>query len=185
LAGSVFHLSSFILWYFSKVEVDAAGCYDRGIVQSDKKEPTVFSKFVNKKLNQTPEEGLDEAKKSINSGFTGGVTKLLMGQEFVDKVNDGLQMGQNALDMQKSGQWLAQAGLDGTAEVLSIEDTGALVNMNPIVKMKLTVTPIMMGPGIAFETTTETMVSKIAIPRVGDTIKVKYSPTDPTQVVVV
>jgi hypothetical protein len=145
----------------------------------------MFSKFVNKKMNQSPDEALNDAKKTVNSGFTGGVTKLIMGQEFVDKVNDGLQMGQNAMDMQKSGQWLAQAGLEGAAEVLSIEDTGALINMNPVVKMKLKVTPVMMGAGIAFETMTETMVSKIAIPRVGDTIKIKYSPTDPTQIVVI
>jgi hypothetical protein len=145
----------------------------------------MFSKFVNKKLNQDPEEALDDAKKTVNSGFTGAVTKMFMGQEFVDKVNEGLQMGQDAMDMQKSGQWTAQAGFEANAEVLSIQDTGKLVNFNPVVIMKLKVTPTMMGGGIPFETTTaETMVSKVAIPRVGDTIKIKYSPTDPTQIVV-
>ena len=145
----------------------------------------MFKKFVNKKLNQTPEEGLEEAKKTVNTGFTGGVTKLFMGQEFVDKVNEGLQMGEDALNMQKTGQWTAQMGLEGNAEVLSIEDTGKLINYNPVVKMKLKVTPTMMGGAIPFEiTTAETMVSKVAIPRVGDTIKIKYSPADPTQIVV-
>ena len=143
----------------------------------------MFSKFVNKKLNQTPEEGLEEAKKAVNSGFTGGVTKMFMGQEFVDKVNDGLQMGQNALDMQKSGNYLAMTGLDGTAEVLSIEDTGKLINFNPVVKLHLKVMPIIGG--VPFETTGETMVSKVAIPRVGDTIKIKCSPADPSQIAVV
>lgn len=143
----------------------------------------MFSKFVNKKMNQDPEEALNDAKKTVNSGFTGGVTKLFMGQEFVDKVNQGLDMGQNALDMQKSGNYLAMTGLDGTAEVLSIEDTGKLINFNPVVKLKLKVMPVVGG--VAFETAGETMVSKIAIPRVGDTIRIKYSPADPTQIVVV
>jgi hypothetical protein len=54
--------------------------------------------------------------------------------------------------------------------------------MNPVVVLKLKVMP-MVG-GMEFETTGQSMVSKIAIPRVGDKIKIKYNPADPSQIVV-
>jgi hypothetical protein len=135
-----------------------------------------------RKIEKDPQKALDNAKKTMNSGLTGGLTKAFMGKDFVNDMNNAMNQGQAALDMQKSGQWLLQAGMDATAEVLSIQDTGSLINMNPVVVLKLKVQPAM---GAGFETTTQTMVSKIAIPRVGDTIKIKYNPADPTQVAVV
>ena len=143
----------------------------------------MFSKFVKNNMEEDPQKALDKGRKSINKGITGGLTKAFMGQEFVDKVNSAMDQGQAALDMQKSGQYLAMSGMEASAEVVSIEDTGALINMNPVVRLALKVTPAMGMPG--FETTGETMVSKIAIPRKGDTIKIKYNPADPKQFVVV
>ena len=70
----------------------------------------------------------------------------------------------------------------GTAEVLSIADTGALINYNPVVKMKLNITP-QFGP--AFQADVETAVSKIAIPRVGDKINIKYNPANTSQVLII
>ncbi len=134
-----------------------------------------------KKKDEDPQEALNNAKKTLNSGITGGLTKAFMGQDFVDKANSAMNAGQAALDMQKSGQWLAQAGMPASAEVVSIEDTGKLINMNPVVKLKLKVTPQM---GVPFETAGETMVSKIAIPRKGDKVDIKYNPADPSQFVV-
>ena len=142
----------------------------------------MFGKFVKKQMDKSPEEALNDGRKSINSGITGGLTKAFMGQEFVDKMNGAMDQGQAAIDMQKSGQWLAQSGFDATAEVVAIQDTGALINMNPVVKLTLKVTPAMGMP--AFDTTGETTVSKIAIPRKGDTIKIKYNPANPSQFVV-
>ncbi|HVN14837.1 MAG TPA: hypothetical protein VMT73_03775 [Anaerolineales bacterium] len=135
-----------------------------------------------KKPSEDPQEALDNAKKTLNKGITGGLTKAFMGKDFVDKMNNAMDQGQAAIDMQKSGAWLAQAGMDATAEVTSIQDTGKLINFNPVVKLGLKVQP-MAGP--AFETVVETMVSKIAVPRVGDTIKIKYNPMDPSQIAVV
>jgi hypothetical protein len=97
-------------------------------------------------------------------------------------MNSAMDKGQAAIDMQQQGQWLAQSGLEASAEVLSIQDTGTLINMNPVVILKLKVMP-MIG-GVEFETTGQSMVSKIAIPRVGDKIKIKYNPADPSQIVV-
>lgn len=142
----------------------------------------MFSKFVKKNMDKDPQEALDDGRKAINKGITGGLTKAFMGQEFVDKMNNAMDQGQAAIDMQKSGNMLAMSGMAATAEVVSIEDTGKLINMNPVVKLTLKVTPAMGMPG--FETTGETTVSKIAIPRKGDTINIKYNVANPSEFVV-
>jgi hypothetical protein len=126
---------------------------------------------------EDPQKALDHGKEVLNKGFTGAATKLFMGQGFVDKMNKTMDKGQEAIDMQ--GQWMAQAGLDATAVVVAIEDTGRLINMNPVVKLTLKVQPLMGTP--AFDTVGESIVSKIAIPRKGDTIKIKYNPADPSK----
>ena len=135
-----------------------------------------------RKIEKDPQKALDNAKKTMNSGLTGGLTKAFMGKDFVDDMNNAMNKGQAALDMQKSGQWIAQAGMDATAEVLSIQDTGTLINMNPVVVLQLKVQPTV---GAEFTTTAQTPVSKIAIPRVGDKIKIKYNPANPSQIAVV
>ncbi len=135
-----------------------------------------------RKIEKDPQKALDQGKKTLNNPLLKGVTKAFMGQDFVDQTDNAMNQAQQALDAQKSGQWLAMSGMPATAEVLSIQDTGKLVNMNPIVILKVKVNSTM---GAAFETTGEVMVSKIAIPRVGDTINIKYNPADPTQFAVV
>ena len=135
-----------------------------------------------RKIEKDPQKALDNAKKTMNSGLTGGLTKAFMGKDFVNDMNNAMDKGQAALDMQKSGAWIAQSGMDATAEVLSIQDTGSLINMNPVVILQLKVQPTV---GAEFTTTAQTMVSKIAIPRVGDKIKIKYNPANPSQLAVV
>ncbi len=143
----------------------------------------MFSKFVKKDLNKSPEEALNDGRKTLNSGITGGLTKAFLGQEFVDKMNGAMDQGQAAIDMQKNGSMLAMTGIEGSAEVVAIEDTGTLINMNPVVKLTLKVTPSV--PGLAaFETVGQSVVSKIAIPRKGDTIKIKYNVANPAEFVV-
>jgi len=134
-----------------------------------------------RKIEKDPQKALDQGKKTLNTGLTGGLTKAFMGKDFVNDMNNAMDRGQAALDMQKSGQWIAQAGMDATAEVLSIQDTGSLINMNPVVVLQLKVQPTV---GAEFTTTAQTMVSKIAIPRVGDKIKIKYNPANPSQIAV-
>ena len=138
----------------------------------------MFSKFVKKTMDTSPEEALKDGRKAINKGITGGLTKAFMGQEFVDKMNSAMDQGQATIDMQKSGNMLAMTGMDATAVVVAIEDTGAMINMNPVVKLSLKVTPAMGMP--AFDTVGEVAVSKIAIPRNGDSIKIKYDVTNPS-----
>jgi hypothetical protein len=135
-----------------------------------------------KKVEKDPQKALDNAKKTMNSGITGGLTKAFMGKNFVNDMNATMDRGQAALDGLKQQQWLAQSGLDATAEVMSIADTGSLINMNPVVVLTLKVQPSIGGA--MFDTAGQTMVSKIAIPRVGDKVKIKYNPADPSQFVV-
>ncbi len=144
----------------------------------------MFGKFVKKQMDKSPEEALDDGRKKLNSGITGGLTKAFMGQEFVDKMNSAMDQGQAAIDMQKSGNMLAMSGIPATAEVVSIQDTGKLINMDPVVKLNLKVTPSVGGMP-AFETSGETIVSKVAIPRKGDKINIKYNVSNPSEFVVV
>ena len=134
-----------------------------------------------KKIEKDPQKALDNAKKTMNSGNTGGLTKAFMGKDFVNEMNGAMNQGQAALDGLKQQQWLAQNGQDASAEVVMVTDTGATVNMNPVVVIQMKVTP---AAGAPFDLTTQTMVSRIAVPRAGDKIKIKYNPANPQQVAV-
>jgi len=139
----------------------------------------MFGKFG--KPEKDPQKALDQGRNALNSGLSGGLTKAFMGKDFVNDMNAAMDKGQAALDSVNMQNQLAQTGADATAEVLSIQDTGSLINMNPVVVLALNVTP---ATGTTFQTAGQTMVSKIAIPRVGDKIKIKYNPANPTQFVV-
>ena len=134
-----------------------------------------------KKIEKDPQKALDNAKKTMNSGITGGLTKAFMGKDFVNDMNGAMNQGQAALDGLKQQQWLAQNGQDANAEVVMVTDTGATVNMNPVVVIQMKVTP---AAGAPFDLTTQTMVSRIAVPRAGDKIKIKYNPANPQQVAI-
>ena len=134
----------------------------------------------NKKQEEDPQKALDNARNVVNKGMMGGLTKAFMGQGFVDKMNNAMDQGQAALDGVSQMNWVAQYGMDATADVLSVADTGATINMNPVVEMKLNVT----GVTGTFETTARAMVSRIAVPRAGDKLNIKYNPADASQILV-
>lgn len=135
-----------------------------------------------KEMMKDPEKALDHADKTLNKGVTGFVTKAFMGKEFSEEMNRGLAAGRDALEMQKAYQDVGQTGLPAAAVVVTIRDTGKMINYNPVVVMHLQVQP-QFEP--AFETDVETIVSKIAVPRVGDTIHIKYAPADHTKISIV
>jgi hypothetical protein len=134
----------------------------------------------NKKINDMndPKKSLDKADKTLNKGLTGFFTKAFVGQENLNQINHSLDIAKQYADYGN----LNQTGMPASAEVMSIADTGMLVNYNPVVKMLLKVTP---QYGAAFESTVETAVSKIAIPRVGDKINIKYNPANTAEVLIV
>ena len=133
------------------------------------------------KNQEDPQKALENARNVVNKGLMGGLTKAVMGQGFVDKMNSAMDQSQAAMDGVNQMNWVAQNGLQAGAEVLAVADTGTTINMNPVVELKLKVTPT-AGP--KFEATTRTMVSRIAVPREGDKINIKYNPIDTTQIFV-
>lgn len=139
-------------------------------------------KFGKGKDDDDPKKAIEKADKVLNKGLMGGLTKAFMGKDFVDKANAGLNMANQALDGQALAAQLAQTGVDATAEVISIQDTGATVNMNPVVVLVMKVKP---SKGDEFQTAGQLMVSRLAIPRAGDKIKIKYNPENNTQFVIV
>jgi hypothetical protein len=135
----------------------------------------------NRKQEEDPKKALENADNVLNKGLTGALAKGFMGKDFVNKMNNTIEKGQNAIAGIEQGQWVAQNGMDATAEVLSVQDTGQTINMNPVVVMMLKITPMV---GAEFQTTAQIMVSRIAVPRAGDKIKIKYNPANPSQIAV-
>lgn len=135
-----------------------------------------------KKAQADPAGAIEDHKKSLNSGVTGFLTKSFMGKEFVNTMNNVMDKGQAAFAGQQERLRLIQTGLDGTADILSVADTGTTVNDNPVVRIHMTVTP---SEGAPYDAHIQTMVSRIAVPRVGDKVRVKYAPGNPEQVAIV
>jgi len=133
------------------------------------------------KSQEDPQKALENARNVVNKGVMGGLTKAFMGQGFVDKMNSAMDQGQAAIDYVNQMNWVAQYGLAASADVLAVADTGATINMNPVVELKLHVIP---AAGAAFEATARTVVSRIAAPRKGDRIDIKYNPADVSQIFV-
>ncbi|HEX4108489.1 MAG TPA: DUF3592 domain-containing protein [Solirubrobacteraceae bacterium] len=71
---------------------------------------------------------------------------------------------------------LQQSGVNASAQVLSVQDTGSSVNGNPRVVITARVTPD--DGGEPFDVSNKQLVSRVAIPRAGDTVTVRYVPDD-------
>jgi hypothetical protein len=134
------------------------------------------------KKDKDPKKALDNASNVVNKGLMGGLTKAFMGQGFVNDVNSAINTGNQAINNMEVAQNLAQTGAPADADVISVTDTGTTVNMNPVVVLTLNVKP---AAGAEFQTAAQVMVSRIAVPRAGDKIKIKYNPAVPSQIVVV
>lgn len=135
-----------------------------------------------KEMQKDPNKALDNAEKTMNSGVSGFFTKAVMGKEFVNDMNATMQKGRDAMAMAQQYQNPTDFGVETTAEVVSMTDTGQLINYNPVIVFQL---KVQSAAGIPFDMNAQAMVSKIAIPRVGDTIKIKYNPADMTKIVIV
>ncbi len=73
-------------------------------------------------------------------------------------------------------------GETASAEVLAIRDTGSTMNRDPVVALTLRVKP---RYGSTFQVETNTLVSRVAVPRPGDVIHIKYDPDNLRNVIVV
>ena len=74
---------------------------------------------------------------------------------------------------------IREQGLAAKATVLEVLDSKITMAKNPLVKLRLEVKPDDRAP---FEATTECFVPRVAIPRAGDTLAVKFDPDDPSRV---
>ena len=64
----------------------------------------------------------------MNTGYR--PDQSFLGKDYVDKMNgNAIDRGQATMDNAKQAQWVAQGGMDATAEVLAIQDTGTLINI--------------------------------------------------------
>ena len=77
---------------------------------------------------------------------------------------------------------LIEYGEDAQATVLAMKDTGITINKDPYVSVRLRVQPAGQP---AYETNMRVAVSRLAIPRVGDTVQVKFDPKKPKDLIVV
>jgi hypothetical protein len=73
---------------------------------------------------------------------------------------------------------LLESGVNAPAEVVSIQDTGSSVNGNPRVQITARVSPA--DGSTPFEVSGKQLVSRVAIPRAGDAVTVRYDPDDHT-----
>jgi hypothetical protein len=73
-------------------------------------------------------------------------------------------------------------GTSARAEVLASEDTGLTMNHDPMVALTVKVKP---AYGSSFQVKANVLVSRVAIPRPGDVINVRYDPDDPQRMIVV
>ncbi|WP_427180416.1 hypothetical protein [Paenibacillus sp. TC-CSREp1] len=121
------------------------------------------------------EDAIAKADRTINSGLTGLLMKGFVPKEHRDAINQ-------SLDSAKQAQLAASGSLPLTAtgKVLSVSDTGKLINFDPIVVLVLEVTET---NGLTYQRTMETLVSKLQIPRTGDRVGLGQNPANPSELI--
>lgn len=76
---------------------------------------------------------------------------------------------------------LQTAGVLARATVTAVGDTGVTINGNPRARFDLLVEP---AAGPAFNAVATQVVSRLAIPRVGDVVAVRYVPGSPNDIMI-
>lgn len=146
--------------------------------------------FHKKEVEKDPKKAQENANKDMDKAVSGFFNRIFLGKDFQNQMKQAMEQVNEAcdavdsssdFDFPEDSSAIAQTGVPATAEVVSVEDTGKMINYNPIVKINLKVVPQF---GVPFEVITETMVSKIAVPRAGDKINIKYNPEKTSQILV-
>ncbi|WDM24402.1 hypothetical protein [Paenibacillus polymyxa] len=129
--------------------------------------------FFGKKKKQ--QDAIEQADQLMNKGLSGLLMKGLVPKEHREQINQSLNSARQA-------QTAANGGLsmEATAVVNSVTDTGKLVNFDPIVVLVLDVTEV---NGNRYPKTLETLVSKLQIPRSGDTVGLGSNPVNPSELI--
>lgn len=127
-------------------------------------------KFFKKKAEST--DRLQQADQALNKGLSSMLIKGLVPKEHRQQMNAGLE---SAKQMQAASS--GRAAITAMATVVSVQDTGKLVNFDPIVVLTL---EVIENNGARYSHTMETLVSKMQIPRPGDVIGLGTHPAYPT-----
>ncbi|MGW3645932.1 hypothetical protein [Streptomyces sp. NPDC000878] len=109
-------------------------------------------------------------KVASGKGFYGRTTRAFLGQEDFAKVQQSIGAYNSGRDVQ---QLLAAGVPTIPAVVVSIGDTGKLVNYDPVVDL------VLQLHGAADRIALQTIVSKLRIPRVGDQVLLIADPSRP------
>lgn len=129
--------------------------------------------WFGKKKN--PQDALEKADKMMNKGLTGMMMKGFVPKEHRNAINQSLEQAKQA-QMAATGA----LALTATAEVRTVQDTGKLINFDPVVILELDVTE---NDGSQYAKTLETLVSKLQIPRAGDIIGLAQHPANSSELV--
>ncbi|TKH41749.1 hypothetical protein C1I60_20770 [Paenibacillus terrae] len=129
--------------------------------------------FFGKKKKQ--KDALEQADQLMNTGLSGLFMKGFVPKEHREQINQSLNSA-------RQSQMAANGGLAmaATAVVISVTDTGKLVNFDPIIVLVLDVTE---ANGNRYQKTLETLVSKLQIPRTGDTVGLGSNPANPSELI--
>ncbi|QFQ95671.1 hypothetical protein F9278_05165 [Streptomyces phaeolivaceus] len=109
-------------------------------------------------------------KVASGKGFYGRTTRAFLGNEDFARVQQSIGSYNSAVEVRQ----LLAAGVPTTpAIVVSLGDTGKLVNFDPVVDL------VLQLPGATDPITLQTIVSKLRIPRVGDQVLLIADPARP------
>ena len=120
--------------------------------------------------------------------FTGGLTFLIVGITCVATLGTFAFVGvilwftlRPLLQNMNQRSQILRTGVPASAIIVSLADTGMLVNYQPQVRIGLQVNP---ANGIPYQTEVTMVVSQLLIPRVqpGMTVPVMIDPKDPSKV---
>ncbi|MFJ9246852.1 hypothetical protein [Streptomyces sp. NPDC101776] len=103
-------------------------------------------------------------------GFYGRATRAFLGNEDYARVQQSMGAYNSGLGVQ---QLLAAGAPTTTAVVVSIADTGQLINHDPVVDL------VVQPTGSAERIPLRTIVSKLRIPRSGDQVLLVADPAQP------
>ena len=125
--------------------------------------------FTRKTQAERTEQGMRLADNMVaGKGVYGKIGKAFMGNEFTTQMAHGLDTARTA---QANAAIVASGARGLPATVTSITDTGQLINGNPVVVLAAT---LPSGQHV----TLQTPVSKIEVPRAGDTVTVIPHPAE-------
>ncbi|MEU6541245.1 hypothetical protein [Streptomyces sp. NPDC047000] len=109
-------------------------------------------------------------KVASGKGFYGRATRAFLGAEDFATVQQSIAAHHSSHDVQQ----LLAAGVPTTpAVVISVDDTGRLVNFDPVVDL------VLQPAGTTDPITLQTLVSKLRIPRAGDQVLLIADPARP------